>query len=153
MKICTPKCFRPADYPFSRDGKPSPYRNIAKRSAIVAKRVAKDLFRAVIVLLLPTGKTVFLSRAPISAARRDKWKIVTLPVVTPTHNNRERRFILTLWSNGEREVEKGKKRGERERLRNRRGVLPFPIHQNIFLHSPDPSFLHCCGFLLRQPPR
>lgn len=133
-------------------------RKIKDASPIATSRKARctrekrDLFRAVIVFSLPTSEMVLSSQTPTSSARRDKWKIVTLPVVTPTHNNREAIHFDFTERRGE-----GGGRGEetrRERLRNRRAVLPFPIHRNIFSHSPPTHLSYIAGsFFTREPPR
>jgi len=94
----------------------------------------------------------FLSRTVISSTRRNKWKIVTLPIaVIPTRNDWEAIhdwLYIKQWKEREREKEReGREKRSRERLRNWRSLLLLPIHQNIFLHSPSLSFLHSRKFL------
>lgn len=131
--------------PFPR--RPLPFKIgtiVASREARCTRAKARVLFsRDNCIFYFRRAKQSFC-RKPLFL-RRDKWKIVTLPVVTPTHNDREAIHFDLIEPRGEgRGAGRGwKGDAVKERLRNRRGVLPFPIHRNIFLHSPPTrSFLH-----------
>lgn len=67
----------------------------------------------------------------------------------------ERRFILALYKATEKERgERWEEKKRSRRLRNRhRGLLLFPIHQNIFLHNPSSHLSYIAGSFYRDPPR